>query len=713
MTSLPSTSVVIPVLDGARYLQELLEALAREQPDEVLVIDSGSSDGSPQIASAAGVELLQIEPSEFGHGRTRNLGAERTRGELICFLTQDATPLPGWLAALREAFALDERIGAVYGPHRPRPDTSPMIARELTEFFAGFSPGGGPVVQGPSDSAFLSNVNAAYRRTCWEEVRFRDLAYAEDQAFGADMLAAGWKKAYQPEAAVLHAHDYGAVDFMRRYFDEYRGLRASIGHVEPFAPRAVLGDVRALVGADVRWMQRAGYPPASRLRWGARSLAHHSGRKASSALGSRAASLPKPLRRRMSFEGSDYAPAEAPGVHQPQEAGGRVSGRALPAQVPAHEYDKIARVLRDGPAPLSDPLPGMAERTPLHVAFVIPPFGAGSGGHNIIFQLTQRLERAGHTCSIWVEDVFGHRRHEWPGVVRAAIREHFAPVAAPVYNDFGHWYGADVVVATGWETVYAALDLPNVRARAYLVNDHEPEFFPTSVESVWAADTYRQGLYGICGSPWLRDLYTERYGGAAEVFDYGVDHDVYFPHAVERERATVVYYCRSTTPRRAVALGLMALEELYRRRPQTRIVMFGEHNEMKTPFPYEHLGVAAPATLARLFSQATVGLCLSMTNYSLIPQEMLACGLPCVDLEGASAESVFGGDGPVELSEFDSHALAGHVGRLLDDEELWQRRSRAGVEFVAGRSWDRAAEQVEGALRRALRQREAALLAGA
>ncbi|HEY1832983.1 MAG TPA: glycosyltransferase [Solirubrobacteraceae bacterium] len=709
MSSPPSTSVVIPVLDGRRYLRELLDALAGERPDEVLVIDSGSSDGSPEIARAAGVELLRVEPSSFGHGRTRNLGAEHTRGELICFLTQDATPLPGWLAALREAFALDERIGAVYGPHRPRQDTSPMIARELTEFFAGFSPAGGPVVQEPGDSSFLSNVNACYRRACWEQVRFRDLAYAEDQAFGADMLAAGWKKAYQPEAAVLHAHDYGTVDFMRRYFDEYRGLRASIGHVEPFDPRAVLGDVRALVGADVRWMQKAGYPPAARLRWSARSLAHHSGRKASSALGSRSAALPRVVRKSMSFERSDYAPTETETETAPVQPG-RVAGIPLPAQIPAHEYDKISRVLREGPAPLSEPLPGMAERTPLHVAFVIPPFGAGSGGHNIIFQLTHRLERAGHTCSIWVEDVFGHRRHEWPGVIRAAVREQFAPVAAPVHKGFEHWYGADVVVATGWETVYAALELPTVRARAYLVNDHEPEFFPTSVESVWAADTYRQGLYGVCGSPWLRDLYVERYGGTAEVFDYGVDHDVYFPHAVERERDTVVYYCRSTTPRRAVALGLMALHELHRRRPQTRIVMFGEQYEMRTPFPYEHLGVASPQTLARLFSQASVGLCLSMTNYSLIPQEMLACGLPCVDLEGASAESVFGSDGPVELSEFDSHALAGHVERLLESPELWQRRSQTGVEFVKERSWDRAAEQVESALRRALRQREAALL---
>lgn len=132
-----TVSVVVPVKDGERYLEELLAALALEGDIETLVIDSGSRDRSLEIARSAGLEVLEIAPHEFGHGRTRNLGAERTSGELVCFLTQDATPVEGWLAAYREAFELDARVGAAYGPHLPRPDTSPMIARELTEFLIG------------------------------------------------------------------------------------------------------------------------------------------------------------------------------------------------------------------------------------------------------------------------------------------------------------------------------------------------------------------------------------------------------------------------------------------------------------------------------------------------------------------------------------------------------------------------------------------------
>ncbi|MBA3263347.1 MAG: glycosyltransferase family 4 protein, partial [Thermoleophilaceae bacterium] len=185
-----------------------------------------------------------------------------------------------------------------------------------------------------------------------------------------------------------------------------------------------------------------------------------------------------------------------------------------------------------------------------------------------------------------------------------------------------------------------------------------------------------------------------------------VDHDVYRPLPVERDRKTVLFYSRDATPRRAVPIGLLALDELWRRRPDVRIVMFGDPEPAKTTFPYENLGIVATDELARRYNQASVGLCLSLTNYSLIPQEMMACGLPCVDLSERSPEAAFGRDGPVELAEPDPIALADALETLLDDEQRWQRRSEAGLTFVAEASWDAAARQVEAGLRAALRERE-------
>ena len=696
-------SVVIPVKDGERHLPELLDALARERPDEVLVIDSGSTDGSLALArAAAGVELLEIAPATFGHGRTRNLGAERTSGELICFLTQDATPAPGWLAAIRDGFARDERVGAVFGPHLPREDTSPMIARELERHFAGFAaPDGGPALQDADGEPFLSNVNAAYRRDCWEQIRFRDVPYAEDQAFGRDLLAAGWLKAYHPDAAVLHAHDYGPLEFMRRYFDEYRGLRATTGHVEAFHPVGALRTVRAETAADLRWLKERGAPAGERARWAARAGVHHGGRRIFSALGSRAERLPAGVRERLSLERRGDGTATV----APAGAAAAPAGRPIAPRRAEDDYAEAARVLRDGPVPLLDPVPGMDARERLRLALVVPPWRRGSGGHNTLFQLLSRLERRGHVCSVWVTDEPGEIGGRMPAVLREEINDWFAPFAGPVYRGFADWHGADVAMATGWQTVHPTLLLDNCRARAYVVNDHEPEFFPTSTEYRLAEDTYRHGMHCIAASPWLRDLVATRYGASADAFQLGVDHAIYAPDGRERRRDTVVYYARHSTDRRAVPIGLMALAELHRRRPDTRIVLFGTDRPPQTSFPYEHCDVLSAPQLAALYNEATVGLCLSLTNFSLMPKEMLACGLPCVELAGVSAESIFGADGPLELAPLDPVALSVAIERLLDDPERWERRSRAGIAFVASHTWDVATDEVEAGLRHALRER--------
>jgi len=693
-----SVSVVVPVKDGARYLGELLDALSREGPDEVLVIDSGSADDSVAIAEAAGVRVLEVAPDQFGHGRTRNLGAQSCSGELICFLTQDATPCPGWLEAYREAFTLDPRVGAAYGPHLPRADTSPMIARELAQFFATFAPDGRPHVQRAGDASFLSNVNACYARACWQEIRFRDVAYAEDQAFGVDLLAAGWTKVYHPGAAVLHAHDYGPLEFMRRYFDEYRGLRETTGHIEPLR----LGGVLGLVGADLRWMSAQGLPPGQRARWTARSLAHHTGRRIAAPVGSRAGRLPGPLRRGLSLEGrgdgtAPPATGEVPSGTPVRPWGGR-----------KEDYMEAAMVRAQGATPLLDPVPGMADAERLRIAMILPPFRRGSGGHNTLLQILTRLERRGHVCSVWVHDVMRMHQSEWPGVLRWNLREFFAPISSPVYKGFDAWQGADVAIATGWQTVYPTLLLDQCRARVYVVNDHEPDFYPASVERVLAEDTYRQGLHCIAASPWLRDLLIERYGASADAFRLGVEHDTYQPRPIARREDTVIYYARQGTPRRAVPVALAALRELYERRPDTRIILFGDPTPLETAFPYEHLGVCSPEQLSWLYSQATVGLCLSLTNFSLMPKEMLACGLPCVELAGVSAESIFGTDGPLELAELDPFALADALVRLLDHPALRERRSLAGIEFVASHTWEHATDEVEAGLRAALALREQA-----
>jgi glycosyltransferase involved in cell wall biosynthesis len=432
-----------------------------------------------------------------------------------------------------------------------------------------------------------------------------------------------------------------------------------------------------------------------------------------SALGSRAHRIPPAARRRLSLEQRDDAarPPETAAAPARASVGGSIleEGVSVDARAEHEFYATAAEVWRRGPAPLLDPIPGIADQRRLRIAMLLPAFSRGSGGHALLFQIFSRLEQRGHVCSVWMHDYGAKLDNVWSAVLRHDIVEFFAPIVGPVYNGFDEWHGADVVMATGWQTVHPALLLDHCFARVYVVNDHEPEFYATSAESVLAADTYRHGLHCIAGSPWLRDLLIGRYGVTAEAFEYGVDHDVYRPQPVPRRRDTIIYYARHETARRAVPLGLLALAELQRRRPDIRIVLFGTDVPIETSFPYLHLGIRTPEELATLYSEATAGLCLSLTNFSLMPKEMMACGLPCVELAGASAESIFGADGPLELAPLDPFAIADALERLLTDEDRWNERSQRGLGFVRVHTWERAADAVEAGIRHALRLRERSL----
>lgn len=375
-------------------------------------------------------------------------------------------------------------------------------------------------------------------------------------------------------------------------------------------------------------------------------------------------------------------------------------GRSEPLRLRAPAA--LLDVARDGALPLRGDRP--PPDAPLHVAAVIPSFRRGSGGHSTLTHLLRGLEARGHRTSVWLEDDDGRHVGTPSDELDAQYKAFFGPLRGRVHASFGAWAGADVVLATGWQTVHRTLRLAGVAARAYLVQDHEPEFYGTSAEATWAAETYRLGLHCICASPWLAELVRDRYGASADAFDLGVDHATYRPLGAPRRDDLVLLYARAVTPRRAVPLGLLALEELHRRRPGVELALFGEARPIETRFPHRHLGIVAGSELAALYAQATVGVVLSMTNPSLVPTEMLACGLPCVDLASPAMRATFGGRDVMELAAFDPIALADGIDRLLDARALRDARREAGLAFVAARTWARACAQVEAGLRSAVVQ---------
>jgi O-antigen biosynthesis protein len=366
----------------------------------------------------------------------------------------------------------------------------------------------------------------------------------------------------------------------------------------------------------------------------------------------------------------------------------------------AAEYSAIAEFTRTGPAPLAkrDRHPS----DPLQIAFVVPFFRRGSGGHATIAHLARGLETLGHRCSVWLNDPAGRHADQSDDEVDALFRLFFGDVGERVRRGFDGWDGADVAVATGWQTVHRTLLLEGCGARAYLVQDHEPEFYGASAERLWAEETYGLGLHAICASEWLAGVVRGRYGASASSFALGVDQSVYRPLPVHRRDDLVLFYCRAVTPRRAVPLGLLALEELHRRRPAVEIALFGDAGSVRAEFPFRDLGVLDEPALAHAYGSATVGLVLSLTNPSLVPTEMLACGLPVVDIASESMLTTFGTDGPIALAPPTPTAIADALETLLDDLELRATRAREGLTHTTPRTWPAAAAQVDAALRAGL-----------
>jgi glycosyltransferase involved in cell wall biosynthesis len=298
-----TVTVALPVLNGGPLLAEVLAAVRAQEldrPVELLVIDSGSTDGSVAVARRHGARVVEISSSEFSHGGTRNRLMELAAGDHVAFLTQDSVPAgPGWLAALLGGFALAGDVALVCGPYLPRPGDSAMVRRELLEFFGRF---GGPRVDcgdaplGPA--TFFSSANGAVARWAWERVPFRPAPYAEDQRLARDMLAAGLAKAYVPEAAVLHSHDNPPLRTLRRNFDDFRALAEVYGHREPLTLRYLAARVRGDVAADRAFMRHEGLEVQT-----LRSLRHQTARALGRSLGANADRLPAWARRRLSLDG--------------------------------------------------------------------------------------------------------------------------------------------------------------------------------------------------------------------------------------------------------------------------------------------------------------------------------------------------------------------------------------------------------------------------
>ena len=260
--------------------------------------------------------LHQIPNSEFNHGATRTHGRALAQGGPSLISPRARRPRQPLVVALVDAFAIDERVASLYGRHIPRPGCDPITKRDIEEFFKMMGPPDRPTVRtvapGPEGEAeyqanegiigFYSDANSCLRKSVWEKIPYQPLSYAEDQAFGRDILRAGYAKVYEPRAAVYHSHSYPPLKYFRRQFDEYAGMRRAIGYrQEGSIFRVVGGALRAGV-IDTGYIRTQPYSRPAKAKWITYAFAVDFLRRFAGYLAAREEKLPKRVVRTISLE---------------------------------------------------------------------------------------------------------------------------------------------------------------------------------------------------------------------------------------------------------------------------------------------------------------------------------------------------------------------------------------------------------------------------
>jgi rhamnosyltransferase len=277
-------SLVIPTLNAGPLFDEVLEsilALRGTRFDELVAVDSGSSDGTVDKLRRAGFAVHEIPKAQFDHGGTRDLGISKTTGDVVVLLVQDAT-LQGadWLQKMVEPFA-DSEVAGVWCRQVPRPVCQPVLKRRILGW-----PGWGDGVTkkrlpegkqldelAPFDQLMLcafDNVASAIRRTAWQRFPLGPRRFGEDVYFGKRAIAAGLTLAHQGGAVVVHSHDRSAWAEGKRTFCDHRNLRGLFGLVGIPTIEAVEGAIKYATPEHCDYVRSLGLPPdeeAAAVKW--------------------------------------------------------------------------------------------------------------------------------------------------------------------------------------------------------------------------------------------------------------------------------------------------------------------------------------------------------------------------------------------------------------------------------------------------------------
>lgn len=336
------------------------------------------------------------------------------------------------------------------------------------------------------------------------------------------------------------------------------------------------------------------------------------------------------------------------------------------------------------------------KKGPYTVSWIMSPPGGG-GGHQNIFRFIEYLDKLGHTNNVYIYSTFDD-------MTIAQAKENVSDYCKAERLTIRRYKGtvgdSDILFATGWETAYPVFNDKTNARKMYFVQDFEPLFYPMGTEYVLAENTYKFGFHGITAGGWLAKKLQQEYGMDCDHYDFGAEPALYkFTNTEPRKE--VFFYARPVTERRGFDLGIMALEIFHKKLPDYTINLAGwDVSEYDVPFPYVNHKALQLTDLHKLYNKCASALVISLTNMSLLPLELLACGTIPVVNDGPNNRLV-SNNSYIHYTDASPEALAQAMVDEATRNNLPEYAHKA-AQSVKGASWADAGKKFAGIIEREL-----------
>lgn len=319
------------------------------------------------------------------------------------------------------------------------------------------------------------------------------------------------------------------------------------------------------------------------------------------------------------------------------------------------------------------------------IAWLVPHPIKGSGGILNIFQSIQSLSDK-YECHVYLENLDRYSPNVIPSVEEAhkIIESYYYEKINAVIHlglEIDESDNYDLIISTIWYTAKIAADFNSQCKKAYFIQDYEAMFNPIGDTYIKAENSYRYGLIPITLGRWLSYKLQNEFGLKTYWYHLCADSAVYHKiEGIKKEKAICFIY-QPEKPRRCSELGIESLQIVKELMPDVKIYLYGSSANIPVPFKHTNLDILSIDKCNLLYNKCTVGLCISSTNPSRIPFEMMASGLPVVDVYREN--NLFDlPEGAVTLAEQTPEAIAYAILDILNNPKKQEQMSKNGRDYM-------------------------------